>query len=114
MIFPIVATVTREPFTAGAVDDLGMPVDGWSPAVSVDSHGWWPPSAESANGDIGRRSITCDLVLLVPTGTVCGDRDRWTLPGEGSLEQQGDDDDYNHGPFGAVVPQVVYLKRVAG
>lgn len=114
MILPLSGTVQREAFTAGATDPLGIPSDGYSAAVDVDVNGWYPPSAETVKANTGRRAIESDLVLIVPNGTVCKDKDRWTIPGFGAYLQQGAADDFNHGPFGMEVPLVVYLKAVKG
>ena len=109
----IVAQVALEAYAPGPVDPIGLRPDGWAAAASVAVHGWWPPSADAPADSAGRRAIERDLDLIVPVGTICGDRDRWTINGAKYL-QQGAAQDFNWGPFGMAVPLVVYLKRVEG
>ncbi len=114
MNLPVVAQVTREAYVVGAVDDLNTPVEDWAAPVNVDTHGWWPPSVEQILGqEPQRRAVEIALALLVPNGTSCGDKDRWTVAGKAML-QVGDPQDLNHGPWGMSVPFVVYLKRIEG
>ncbi len=115
MNLPIIAQVTCEPYTPGSENSIGERPPGWGTPVTVDSHGWWEPAPEQILGvEPGRRSQEIDLALLVPTATVCADRDRWTIPGAGAFEQVAGPQDYNHGPFGMSVPLIVYLKGVRG
>ena len=109
-----VATVTQQAYTPGTPDSIGLPADAWGAQVPIASYGWWQPAASELDLGPGRRAEDVALSLLVPAGTVCRDRDCWTLPGEGVLEQYGRAQDYNHGPFGMRVPLVVYLKRGEG
>ena len=113
MNLPIVGELQREPYTPGPVDELGLRPDGWGPASTVPTHGWWEPGADELAASAGRRAVESDLVALVPAGTVTGDRDRWTVAGDTYL-QQGGPQDNNHGPFGMRVPLAIYLKRTEG
>ena len=113
MNLPIVAQIPHELYTPSGEDEIGLATDAWTSTAPVDSHGWYPPSADTVGLEPGRRPVDCDMVLMVPLGTVCGDRDRWTLP-DGTYAQQGRAEDYSHGPFGMTVPLLVYLKRVEG
>ena len=111
---PIVATVARKPYTPETTG-LGTARPAWGSPVDVQSHGWWQPTAdEVANTDPGRRGIQIVRNLMVVRGTDCGDRDRWTLPGDGTYEQAGEPQDYSHGPFGQQTPLLVYLKAMEG
>lgn len=114
MNLPTIATVSRQPFTPGAQDAMGLRPEGWGTAAPVSCHGWWPPSPEQILGvEPGRRATEIQIALIVPQGTTCADRDRWTLP-VGTFEQVAGAQDYSHGPFGTQVPLIVYLKRVDG
>jgi hypothetical protein len=111
---PVIAQVPHEAFTPGAPDDLHVPVDDWADPVDVDTHAWWPPSPEQILGqEPQRRALEISLALLVPIGTPCGDKDRWTIAGK-QLLQVGGPQDYSHGPWGMQVPAVIYLKTVEG
>lgn len=115
MNLPVISTVTREPFTPGEKDSMGLRADGWGTGAPVDCHGWWPPTAEQILGaEPGRRAAEIERAMLVPQGTVCSDRDRWTETGGVTFEQVAGPQDYNHGTFGMAVPLIVYLKRVDG
>jgi len=114
MNLPVVAQIPHELYALGAVDDMGAAADAWGTSGNVDTNGWWPPSVEQILGqEPQRRAIEISLALLVPNGTVCADKDRWTIAGE-PLLQVGEPQDFNHGPWGMEVPLVVYLKRIEG
>lgn len=113
MILTATETVQHARFSVTATDDMGMPAPAWAAPVSVSVFGWWPSSSDDTADAPGRRRVTRDLDLIVPAGTVCGDRDRWTVAGQ-VYSQTGGADDFNHGPFGTAVPLVVYLRRVEG
>lgn len=110
----IVGTLPHQRFTAGAAGDDGMPsAPSWGTA-NVNTYGWWPPSPEQILGvEPGRRAQEIQMAALVPQGTVCGDRDKWTVGGV-AFEQVAGPQDYSHGPFGMAVPLIVYLKQVEG
>lgn len=114
MILAVVGQVQHKAFIPDAADPVGMPIDAWADPVPVDSHGWWQPSADEIGIEVARRSQEIIRTLLVPQGTVCGDRDRWTIPGDGDFEQVGGPQDNSHGPFGMDTPLIVYLKTVEG
>ena len=110
-----IGTVSHEAYTPGAANALGLRPDAWAAPADVDIFGWWPPTAEQILGvEPGRRATEIERAMLVPVGTVCGDRDRWTESGGVAFEQVAGPQDFNHGPFGATVPLIVYLKRVSG
>jgi len=114
MNLPVIAQVPDEPFEPGATDGMGAAVDAWGTSGNVGTHGWWPPSVEQILGqEPQRRAIEIALALLIPNGTVCADKDRWTIGAE-PLLQVGDPQDFNHGPWGMEVPLIVYLKRSEG
>ena len=89
MLLPIVAAIQHELHTPGPETPDGLTPDGWAAQVAVESHGWYPPSADQVGIEPGRRDVECDLILMVAAGTVCGDKDRWTIPGEGIFVQDG-------------------------
>lgn len=111
---PASITVTREAYAPDGSDDFGLPVVAWSAPEQVKSHGWWQPTADDIKLYPGRRADVLARILLLPNGAVCADRDRWTLPGDGTYSQDGEAQDYSHGPFGTVTPLVVYLSRTEG
>ncbi len=114
MNLSIVGQIPHEPYMLGAVDDLNVPIESWGTPASVNTYGWWPPSVEQILGqEPQRRAIEISLALMVPIGTVCADKDRWTVGGTPML-QVADAQDYNHGPWGMQVPLIVYLKTVEG
>lgn len=110
----VVAKVQHAAHLPGGTNPLGLPTDSWAPAVPVDSHGWWQPNPDEIATEPGRRSQEIVRSLLIPNDTACADKDRWTLPGDGTYEQVGRPQDYNHGPFGMSVPLIVHLKTVEG
>lgn len=113
LTLPIVGTLSHQRFTPGATDDAGMPTDAWGTAAEVTAHGWWPPSQDQIMGEASRRAQEINMAVIIPQGTVCGDRDRWTVGGF-VLEQVGGAQDYSHGPFGMAVPLIVHLGMVNG
>ncbi len=114
MNLSIAATLPHQRFTPGPEDDLGQHVPAWGSAEPVGIYGWWPPAPEQILGvEPGRRAQEIQMAVLVPQGTACGDRDRWTLS-TGVFEQVAGPQDYSHGPFGTDVPLIVYLKVVTG
>lgn len=114
MNLPVVGQVPHEPFLLGTVDDLNVPTESWGSPQNVDTHGWWPPSVDQILGqEPQRRAVEVSLALLVPNGTMCADKDRWTVDGKPML-QVADAQDFNHGPWGMQVPLVIYLKTVEG
>lgn len=113
MDLPIIGAVIHERYTPGPVNPDGLRTDAWAAPEPVATHGWWQPSPDEPTDSAGRRSVERDLDLMIPVGTVCGDRDRWTVAGDRYI-QQGDDQDANHGPFGMAVPLVVHLKKLRG
>lgn len=110
----VVATVTRQAYAIGAPDEINLPIESWGAPAAIVSYGWWQPAADELHLESGRRAEDVALSMLIPAKTVCGDRDRWALPGAGVLEQYGRAQDYSHGPFGMKVPLLVHLKRVEG
>lgn len=107
----VVGQVQHERYLPGTLDPAVTPgPSSWAPAVEVDAHGWWQPAPHQIGVQAGRgRDIV--RALMVPRGTACGDRDRWTVPGVGALLQVGDAQDYSHGPGGVRVPLIVHLSR---
>lgn len=112
MILPTIGTVRHGAYVAESVGSDNLPTDSWGAYTDVPTHGWHPPNPAEIDGGVGRRSETCELVLMVPV-MVCGDRDRWQVAGD-TWEQMGRPGDFNHGPFGMTVPLLVYLKKVEG
>lgn len=114
MQVPVIAQVPLGRYAQAGADDLGVPVDAWAPEVMVDVCAWWTPSPEDIQGvQPQRRGRVLAYVVMVPQGTDCGDRDRWSLAGH-VLEQQGAAVDYGHGPWGLRTPLLVYLATVEG
>lgn len=115
MYLPIIGQVQHAVYAPTPSTPPHLPTDAWATPVAVDCHGWWPPSPDEVLGvEPGRRAEKIERALLVPQGTACGDRDRWTEPGGVTFEQVSGPQDYSHGPFGMQTPLVVYLKRVKG
>lgn len=115
MDLPIVGQVQHAAYSPTEETPPYLPSEAWSAPVAVDTHGWWPPTSDQILGvEPGRRAEEIERALLIPQGTDCGDRDRWTLPGDGIFEQVAGPQDYSHGPFGTQVPLIAYLKRVEG
>lgn len=114
MILSVVAQVQLERYEPASEDPIGLPGDGWAAPVDVDSFGWWQPSADEIRPNPGRRSQEIVRTLMVPLGTDCADRDRWTIPGDGTFDQVGEAQDNSHGPFGMQTPLVIYLGKVKG
>lgn len=110
MNLPVIATVTREPY-AQAYDARNALADMWGAPVLVDAHGWWLPPVTSAPSQNGHRGALVALQMLVPAGTVCGDKDRWTVAG-GTYYQVGSPEDYNNGPWSVSVPLILHLSNV--
>lgn len=107
-------TVTREPFTPGATNAHGDPIDAWGSPVSVAVFAWSPPSPDSEPAEQQRRAVERDLDVYAPLGTVGGPRDRWTVAGVTYL-QVGYAEDYSHGPWPSDVGQLrINLKRDEG
>ncbi len=115
MNFPITGSLSHQRFTDGPIGLDSMPAwPVWGDPVYVDSYGWWQPSPDQILGvSPGRRANEIHLAVLVPQGTICGDRDKWIVGGV-TFEQVAGAQDYSHGPFSASVPLVVYLKNVEG
>jgi hypothetical protein len=105
--------VKRRAFLPGARDAYGNPTQGWDEPEPVAVYGWGPASPDTAPHVQGRDPVTCDVDLLAPIGTVCGHKDRWTLP-DGDYDQVGDPQDYSHGPFGFHGGLRIALTRVKG
>lgn len=115
MDLPVIAQAQHAAYTPTASAPPYLPTDVWATPVAVDTHGWWAPSPDDVLGvEPGRRAEEIERALFVPQGTTCGDKDHWTIPGDGSFEQVSGPQDYSHGPFGMQTPLVVYLKRVEG
>jgi len=110
----VVAQAAHSVYSPWVIDPLGGPEPRWVDAGPVDSFGWWQPTADELGIESGRRSEEVSRVLLVPAGTACGDKDRWTIPGDGTFEQVGGPQDNSRGPFGMQTPLIVYLKTVEG
>lgn len=114
MNLPIIGQAQHAAHIPGDPGGYGA-AESWAAAVAVDVHGWWSPSQDEINANApGRRSQEVAKALMVPLGTACGDRDRWTLPGGETLEQVGEAQDASHGPWGMAPPLVVYLATVEG
>lgn len=95
-------------------DSHGAPVDLWADPVPVAVYGWaLATSGGQDNFEQGRDQTTTLLDLLVPPGVTGGHRDQWTILGQ-LFEQDGDLDDYNHGPFGYTPGGRIRLKKVKG
>jgi len=109
----VIGQMQHRRFSPGSPQPDGLAAADYQPTEMVDTFGWYPASSDDVGLDAGRRPVTCDTVLMVPAGTVCGDQDQWVLP-DGGYVQQGRPGDYNNGPFGMAVPLLVYLKRVEG
>ncbi|MDA8438240.1 MAG: DUF6093 family protein [Propionibacterium sp.] len=106
MILPVIGQVSHAAFIPGATPS-------WAVAVLVDCHGWLPGSPSTVPTEsVGELPAVTRLQVIVPAGTVCGHRDRWTIAGE-TLEQVGGPEDFGHGPFGMSTPLLVSVQSPA-
>lgn len=113
MKFPTPYTVQREPFTPGATNSLGDPVDAWGDPLDVLVHGWGPPNPDEMPPAEARDLVVRDMDLYVPPGTEGEPRDRWTLDGV-VYDQVGHVQDYGRGPFGWDAGCRIRLVRAEG
>lgn len=105
-------TVQVEPYTP-SVDTHNHAADAWGEPVEVPIYGWGPAStAQAVEGN--RSPVTSEVDVYAPAGTATGSKDRWTLAGVAYL-QDGDVQDYTHGPLGSRVAGVVIrVKQIRG
>ena len=108
--------VTHLSLVSTTVDDLKVKVETWGQPETVQASGWFQDSPDKIDGNLPtRHADTTTIVLMVPSDTLCKDRDKWVVDGDTYL-QQGKPQDYNHGPWSASfdVPLLVTLKRSDG
>lgn len=113
MSLPTPYTVTREPFQPGTTDAHNNPVDAWGAPVTVEVHGWAPPSQDKEPGDDNRSAVERDLDVYAPAGTAGAPRDRWTVDGV-QYRQVGHVEDYTKGPWQWAAGARINLVRVEG
>jgi len=113
LTIPTPYAVLHEPSLAGGEDEMGDPIEGYGPSVSVPVYGWAPPSADTEIRPSGT-GVVRDIDLYSPT-RFCGPGDRVTLPSEpGKFDVIGYPEDYNYGPFRFKPGYRVNLKRAEG
>ena len=106
---PVIGQVQHRRYLPGTLDPAATVPATWGPVQPVDLHGRWQPKPETIGTSSDQRQV--DRTLIVPEGTVCGDRDRWIIPGDGEWLQVGGGQDYSQGPFGFRVPLLVHRSR---
>lgn len=95
-------------------DSHGARVDAWAPEVDAIVFGWGPAGKADGDDEGNRRVTVVELELLAPE-PVGNDRARWRLPGvDGVFEQQGEPNNYGHGPWWESAGVVVTLRQLGG
>lgn len=112
MTFPLMFTVGHRVFGEGVEDDLGNPVESWSPPVIKPVYGWGAPQSSEPK-TAGHNREVVEVELLVPPGFSCSARDRMVLDGV-EFDVIGAPEHYDHNPFGWNPGGVVNLKVVSG
>nr|DAW17871.1 MAG TPA: Minor capsid protein [Caudoviricetes sp.] len=110
--FPLLFTVGHRIYSAGAEDDWGNTVSGWSDPVDKPVYGWGAP-VTSEPKLAGHDRDVVEIELLVPPGFECSPRDRMVLDGD-EYEVIGGTEMYDHNPFGWNPGGVVNLRAVSG
>ena len=111
--FPERWAVSHEARTTGGLDEMNMPVEGFSSPVSVPVYGWGPPGADEIIRPL-ETGVKRDLDLYCAT-PFAGHGDRVTVPGERlPFKVEGYPEDYNRGPFGFAPGYRLNLVRVEG
>lgn len=110
--FPTPHTVGIVKRVDGDTDAHGNPVVSWADPVWHKVYGWYHVTTDEPQ-EYGHEQQLVDVKVLVPLGFVSSPYDRMIV-NNNSYDIIGEQEDYNHGPFGYRPGSVVKLRKVVG
>jgi len=111
--FRLAQTIRHATYAGTTRDPRGNVTDSWADYVDAKVYGWVVGGSHEPK-IAGHDRVVVDAEVFGPESWRTGSRDRVELPGFGAFEVIGDQEDYNHGPFGWRPGLVTNLRRVEG